>query len=163
MQILPRDADDEAGSHAEPAFRPDSPAVRFNDVLRYRKPKARPPQVAGPSLVHPVEPLEDSRKVLRGNPRSIISHLQKAGSLLGPARKADPSAVPSVFDCVVQEVRHGQGKLAHVCTENRIPASDHKRFSRPFGLCPVERRCAVEKSGERDLLYFQWRLPGFRP
>ena len=49
----------------------------FDDVLHDGQPKSAAAGIAGPALVHPVEPLEDAWQVFFGHADAVVGHLDE--------------------------------------------------------------------------------------
>src|SRR5918997_2954867 len=78
-------------------------AVGFGDLARYREAQAG--ATGGPSLIGPVEAIEDERQLVLGDPDSRVRDLQPGPAVSLPDRYRDPAPVRGVLDGVVQEYR----------------------------------------------------------
>ena len=78
--------------------------MRFDDRLRDRQSESGPPVGAGAGRVGAIEPFEDVRQILPGDPEARIRHLEAGRAIPGSCGDVDLSSLAIVFDRIGQQV-----------------------------------------------------------
>src|SRR5258708_898212 len=88
-------------------FKREVAAIHFDRPFRNREPQTGSAALAGASLIDAIETIKDSRSQLYWNAGTGVDHIDcYTGSGLCDTH-IDAAASRRIFDCVVQQIKHG--------------------------------------------------------
>src|SRR6266849_3581279 len=160
-RLPPRQRETEGGSLTFRALDVDAAAVSGDRPVGERQAQTGPALLARPSLVDPVEALEDPLAMHERNPGTLIDNVDPAGRRIPGHDDADAAAGRAVFDRVVYDVHEALPKHQAIrVDEHRFASRDGQYLLFLLGENPQVGRHLPREGQEVHVLAMERHVAG---